>query len=57
MTDLYYFDIISHFFNWLHKENQPYIFVVQKLTDMVPTKNIYRAWPPVGDGTEAGWED
>jgi hypothetical protein len=56
MTELYYLSIISYHLHRLQKEILPHIFVTQKLTDMVPTKNIYRAFPPVGDGTEVGWE-
>lgn len=38
---------------------QRYIFGVQKLTDMVPTKKIFRAFPPGGLGSETitWWED
>ncbi len=36
-----------------------YIFTVQKLTDMVPAKKIFRAFPPGGItvDTTTWWED
>jgi hypothetical protein len=49
------FSTIWHLKGLLQKENYPDIFVIQKLTDMVPTKNkTYRSWPPWG--TIEWWE-